>query len=268
MSLPIALQLFSLREALAADTAGILKQIGEAGYDGIETHDLYGHTAPEFRAMCEAAGLRVVACHSSYESFLPDRIDDTISMMRELGCTCGVIPFLIQDRLPGGKLYDETAENIAAAGRKLRECGMTLAFHNHSVEFEKVDGQLKFDLLMERVGAENLATEIDTGWALVGGVDPAEFVLKYSGRAPVVHLKDLYFETSETAMSTLSDEEKKEKHGFEFRPSCEGLLDVPSILNASEKAGALCVIVEQDTPSGGMTALECAVRSISNLKKL
>jgi sugar phosphate isomerase/epimerase len=171
-------------------------------------------------------------------------------------------------RLPGGELYEETAKTITEAGKKLREHGITLAYHNHTDEFEKHDGKLKFDLLMDRVGPENLVAEIDTGWTLVGGIDPAEFVLKYSGRVPLVHIKDVYFESSEESIFKLPDEEKKERHNFEFRPVCEGLLDVPSIVAAAEKAGAFCIVFEQDAPSMGMTAMECAVRSMSNFKKL
>ena len=105
----------------------------------------------------------------------------------------------------------------------------------------------------------------------MAGEDPAAYVRKYSGRAPLVHLKD--FVGSKTAnmyqLIGVDDDQKQEAvEAFAFRPVGYGVQDFPAILSAAEDAGAEWVIVEQDMPSMGKTPLQCAEMSIQYLKTL
>ena len=105
----------------------------------------------------------------------------------------------------------------------------------------------------------------------VGGEDPAAYIRKYSGRAEMVHLKDFVGRKSENmyALIGIDENEEKNTHGkFEFRPLGKGVQDFPAILRAATEAGTEWVIVEQDSPSMGLTALECAKVSIDYLKTL
>ena len=105
-------------------------------------------------------------------------------------------------------------------------------------------------MLYDRVPAAYLKTQIDTCWANVGGVDPADYVLKYTGRAPTVHIKDFYLKgRPQNNMYKLicdGDDAKEEEGNFSYRPVGYGLQDVPRIMEACKKAGAEWVIVEQD----------------------
>ena len=113
-------------------------------------------------------------------------------------------------------------------------------------------------------------TEIDTCWANVGGVDPAKYILKYTDRAPIVHLKDLSGVPAGRlyALIGLDEDKEVEASTFELRPVGYGRQDMPNILDASVKAGAKWVVVEQDNPSMGKTPLECAEMSRNYLKTL
>jgi 23S rRNA (adenine2503-C2)-methyltransferase len=83
-------------------------------------------------------------------------------------------------------------------GKVCKANGITLLYHNHDFEFEKTeDGEYVLDALYSEIGPDLLATEIDTCWVNVGGEVPADYIRKYSGRAPIVHLKDFYGERSE-----------------------------------------------------------------------
>ena len=128
--------------------------------------------------------------------------------------------------------------------------------------------------MYERVPADLLKTELDTCWVNVAGENPAAFVLKYSGRAPVVHLKDFYMPAKKPekmyALIGIDDseaEQKDEADSFGFRPVGYGAQDIPAIIAASEKAGAKWLVVEQDDPSMGKTPMECAQMSIEYLHK-
>ncbi|MBR3393923.1 MAG: hypothetical protein IKG51_07430, partial [Firmicutes bacterium] len=95
----------------------------------------------------------------------------------------------------------------------------------------------------------------------------AEYVKKYAGRCPVVHLKDFYKEGKAEGMYELIGIEKKEesKGVFEFRPCGYGLQDMPAIVKAAEEAGAKYLVVEQDR-SVGRTPMEAVKLSIEYLK--
>ncbi|MBR6766605.1 MAG: sugar phosphate isomerase/epimerase, partial [Clostridia bacterium] len=97
-----------------------------------------------------------------------------------------------------------------------------------------------------------LKTQIDTCWVKYSGLDPAEYVRKYTGRAPIVHLKDYVGTKGEAQPYALIKEDGSDdganstKATFEFRPVGHGCQDVASILKAGLEAGAEIFIVEQD----------------------
>ena len=98
---------------------------------------------------------------------------------------------------------------------------------------------------------------------------PAEYVKKYAGRTPVVHLKDFFGEKSDDMYELIGEETKpKRPGGFEFRPVGHGLQNFPAILKAADEAGAEWVVVEQDKPSMGLTPMECAKASIDYLRSI
>ena len=103
---------------------------------------------------------------------------------------------------------------------------------------------------------------IDTCWVNVGGEDPAAYLKKYVGRAPVVHLKDFIKKGQGGKLYELigieDDGESAEEEAFSFAPVGSGMQDMPAILKASEEAGAAWVVVEQDRPRGTQTPMESA----------
>ena len=132
---------------------------------------------------------------------------------------------------------------------------MIISFHFSAFfEFEKFDGKFLLDWLYEDVSEDILKTEIDTCWVHYAGYNPSEYVLKYSGRAPLVHLKDFVCKNLAggpvyALIDNNGNEDKKgsqEDNGFEFRPLGSGIQNFPEILKAAEEAGAEYVIYEQD----------------------
>ena len=152
-----------------------------------------------------------------------------------------------------------------------KELGMTLLYHNHDFEFEKIDGKYALEVLYDTVPADLLQTELDTCWVRVGGEEPAAYVRKFSGRAPVVHLKDYAGGKSEHMYELIgieSEDAKPEENPFEFRPVGFGVQDMPAIIKASEDAGAEWLVVEQDQPSMGLDPMQCAEKAIGYLRSL
>lgn len=271
--LPIGLQLYSVRNEMEKDFAGTLKRVAEMGYDGVEFAGLFGHSASEIKALLEKNGLAAVSAHVPLAEMLED-MDKVIATYKEIGCKYIAIPYVEEKYRPGRPDYGETLATIAQLGKKCRENGIVLMYHNHDFEFVKVDGKYGLDIMYETVPAEYLQTELDTCWVNVGGEDPAKYIEKYSGRTPVVHLKDFVMKGKEKpkklyALIGIDDDgEQASEEDFSFKPVGSGVQDMPEIIKASEKSGAEWLIVEQDNPDKGNTEFSAAEKSIKYLRGL
>ena len=269
MALPIAVQIYSVRDDAAADLRATLQSIKNMGYDGVEFAGLYGNKPADIKAMCAEIGLTPISAHVPYLDMVKDP-EGVLRDYAEIGCSYVVIPYLTPEYRPGEDKFGEVIENAKMLGEKANALGMTLLYHNHDFEFIKLNGKYALDILYEEVPASLLQTELDTCWVNVGGEVPADYIRKYSGRTPVVHLKDFFGEKSDDMYELIGIESKAPKRpsGFEFRPVGAGLQNFPEILKASEESGAKWVIVEQDKPSMGLTAMESIKKSIEYLKSI
>ena len=130
--------------------------------------------------------------------------------------------------------YEEalkTAELLETAGKKLREAGLCLCYHNHDHEFKKSFGGAKyFDILMENTSPENLSLCFDAGWASVGGENAPEIVVQLGGRIKLMHFKDFYDLENRNSFTALGT----------------GKVDIQELLIASAKTGVEYITVEQD----------------------
>lgn len=271
--LPVMLQLYNVREELKKDFDGTLKQAADAGYKYVELAlaQFYGKTAAQFKTALDKAGLAAVSAHVPFRDMTADP-DGVIGYHIDTGCKFIVIPYLSGEDQSSGPNYEAVKKEIAKLGEIVNKKGAVLLYHNHEFEFQDYRGKYALDDLYDSVPANLLQTEIDVCWAKVGGVDPIPYILKYSGRAPVVHLKDFAAPDggSVKAEYDLIGEVKKARAAgaFPFRAVGYGVQDIPGIVKASEKAGAQWLVVEQDLPSPGKTAIECAKDSLDYLKKL
>ncbi|MGI6577906.1 MAG: sugar phosphate isomerase/epimerase family protein [Eubacteriales bacterium] len=269
--LPVALQVYSVRDEAERDFRGTMKKVKEIGYDGVELAGLYGLTPSEIKSVLNELDLIPVSAHVPYDEL----VDDTEKVIRdykEIGCEYIAVPYMTEDTRPNTPKFPEVIEQITRIGRLCKDNGITLLYHNHDFEFVKMpDGSYGLDYLYDHVPADLLQTELDTCWVKVAGEDPVAYIEKYSGRSPVVHLKDFYIEGNPTKLYELigiESEEKQEDSGyFEFRPVGHGMQDMPSILEAALKAGAKWVVVEQDE-SVGRPRLEAVEMSRKYLQSL
>lgn len=269
MSFPVAIQVYSVREDAAKDLYATLKELKQMGYDGVEFAGLYGNSPEDVKKMCEEIGLIPISAHVPYLDMVADP-EGVLGQYATIGCKYVAVPYLTEEYRPGNAKFAEVIENVKMLGAVAKKLGMQLLYHNHDFEFVKLDGKYALDILYESVPADLLQTELDTCWVNVGGAVPADYILKYANRSPVVHLKDFTGEKSENMYELIGIEKKVEKkaEAFELRPVGSGKQDFPAILAAAEKAGAEWVIVEQDNPSMGLTPLECAAKSRAYLKTI
>lgn len=266
----LGLQLFSVREDLEKDFLGTLKKVKKIGYEGGELAGLYGKTAQEVKQAFEEADLIPISAHVAYQDLIPD-IEGLVKTYREIGCQYIVIPYLPADFRYGTEKYPDVVSGIKKIGEICAEYGITLLYHNHDFEFEKdKNGNYVLDVLYEEIPSNILQTEIDTCWVNVAGEDPCDYVRKYTGRAPIVHLKDFDGERNNNMYKLIgiNDDEKQEKNTFEFRPLGYGKQNVQAIVDAAKDAGAGWIIAEQDEPSMGKSRMECAEMSYKYMQTI
>ena len=271
MKLPLAIQLYSVRDDMEKDFEGTVKKIKELGYEGVEFAGLFGKSGLEVKALCDELDLVPVSAHVPYYDML-ENPEAVLKDYQDLGCKYVVVPYLTEECRPGTDGWNATVEGIRKIGAAAKEMGLQLLYHNHDFEFLKIDGKYALDILYDTIPADLLQTELDTCWVNVGGEEPAAYVEKYTGRAPVVHLKDFAGQKGNGPLYKLIGIEEEEtdasENTFEFRPVGSGCQDWKKIIASAEKAGAQWLVVEQDDPSMQKTPMECAEMSINYLKNL
>lgn len=223
----IGLQLFTVREQLAQDFEGTLRQVAALGYQGVEFHTFVGRSAEEVKALLDELGLEIVGTHIGYSRLL-DHLDEEIAYHKAIGNKYLIVPYLTEEQ----RQWKDVFDNLVAIGTAVQKAGLMLGYHNHDFELtEQIDGKPVFDVLFESVPAHLLKVEMDTCWVHYGGYDPVEYIKRYTGHLPLIHLKDM--SRDEDGKAVTVELGKGEVH-------------LRAIIDAAVEANVEWIIVEQD----------------------
>ncbi len=272
--LPVGIQVYGLRDLLENTPERfeeVMTQVKEMGYDGVELAGTYGLEPSYIKEVLGKLNLTPISAHVPLVDMMAD-VDKVIRDYKEIGVRYVVVPYLPEEYRHMTDGYDKVIAEMTRIGKAMTENGLTLLYHNHDFEFVTLpDGTFGFDDIYRQVPADALKAEPDTCWIKVAGQNPATYVKKYTGRCPIVHLKDFIKEGNPKNLYKLigiETEEAEEETGiFEFRPVGFGQQIWEPILEASVEAGAGWVVVEQDEHYD-LTCLEAARRSREYLKIL
>lgn len=245
----LGLQLYSVRNAMAADFEGTLKKVSEIGYKYVEFAGYFGKSAEEIKALLDKYGL---VCESVHQTLTADddaKMADEIEFLKTIGVKYVFIPWFKAENLAGSSVWDETVSKFRKMSEALKACGMILGYHNHDFEFARHNGKFLHDHIFDEIRLDNIIPEIDTCWVRYAGLDPAAKIREFSGYVPVVHLKD--FTCKNLASGPVYDlvggaSASKDDNGFKYRPVGQGMQSFDEILSACEECGTHTVIVEQD----------------------
>lgn len=274
-TLPVGIQVYGLRDLLEntpENFADVMRKVKEIGYDGVELAGLYGLEPAFVKKTLDEIGLIPISAHVPFVDMMED-LDKVISDYQTIGVKFLVMPYMAEEYRPvNPEGFQKFLPMLCEVGKKIHDAGMTFLYHNHDFEFVKLpDGEYGYDAMFSAIPADSLKCELDTCWCDVATGMPNEFMAKYAGRLPVVHLKDYIKKGQVKNMYKLIGVETEDDGGdtgyFGFRPVGFGMMIWEPILQSSLDAGAEWVIVEQDEHYE-LDPLEAARRSREYLKIL
>jgi sugar phosphate isomerase/epimerase len=242
----VGLQLYTVREAAARDLAGVLRRAAALGFDGVELHDLHGHTPAEVRAMLDDSGLVACGRHVGLEA-AEGPLDPLAAELGTLGTDRLIVAWIEPPRSVAAA--DTAVERLVGAAGRARDAGLRLGFHNHDAEVRpQDDGRSVLDLLLAADDGPFL--ELDLGWAWYAGTDPLALLAAAGSRAPLVHVKDLRADGDRPV----------------HVPLAQGSVDYTGLGDVAARAGVEWLIVEQDETEGA--AFEAVETSLAALRTL
>jgi sugar phosphate isomerase/epimerase len=260
-SFGVGIQLYTLRDAMAADVIGTLKKVSDLGYKNLELASysdgkFYGFTPKEIKKISNDMGMEIVSSHTQVEA-AGITIDNAKKMAddhAELGVKYCVQPWVNEvDR--NIESYKKMVGDWNEVGKKMKEVGIQFAYHNHNFEFKNIDGVVPYyDIYMAEMDPNFVTMEIDLFWANKAGQNPVEMFKKYPGRFQLFHMKDMH-----TKQDPFYDVIKDD-----ISPVGAGVIDFKAILAAKDVAGMKYLFVEDDNQGNGKP-FESIGTSIDNL---
>jgi sugar phosphate isomerase/epimerase len=198
LGLPLAIQLYSVRQQMGEDLDGALAAVSAAGYTEVEAAALPKKSAKEIRAALDKAGLKCVSAHHPFAQ-LKD-FDEVVAFDKELGVkfiicsspgyktpapapTKGERPYSLED-------WHYNAEQFNVMGEKAAAMGVTFGYHNHTREFAVTDGKIPYEVLLSLTDPKKVTFELDCGWVKVAGADPVQIMRNHPHRISMLHVKD------------------------------------------------------------------------------
>ena len=251
-------QLYTVRDQIAADAATTLQRLARIGYTELE---ILQPTLPVVAPLAKQFGLSVVSAHLDLTTAKGEGLAAFIAQAKAHGIRYLVVPYVLPDERPSDRAgYQQFARRLARMSEEVSASGLQLCYHNHAFEFgQDRDGTRWLDVLMQETAASRMKLELDVFWAAVTGADPVDTIRRYSGRIALVHLKDKDPKAATTLVETVPRQS--------FLEVGSGALDFPAILSASRRAGVEHYFVEQDfTPGDPVESLSKSYAYLSKLR--
>lgn len=212
----ISVQLYSVREAFAADPEATLRRLSGIGFTHVEPFAVADH-AEILRPLLAEHGLTPSSAHTSLlGADDPARVIATASA---LGVSTVIEPMWDPKHWEHVADIEATAERLNDLAPIAAEHGVRIGYHNHDFEARPVfDGRCGLEVLDDHLDPR-VVLELDTFWAAVGGTDPVQLLRSLGGRVRLVHLKD----------GPLTGNVRDQQ------PLGRGAMDVPAILAAADR---------------------------------
>lgn len=265
--LAVGLQLYTVREQLEQDLQGTLQKIAAIGYKDMESAagmkgHYYGLQPKEFASMLDGMGMKLRSSHVLLGTQLPEEaplppefltltngMQQLVDMAAETGQAYLTCAYMFPSEHKTLDQYRRAIELFNKAGESCKKAGLGFAYHNHDFEFETLEGQQPYDLILAQTDKDLVQMELDLYWAAKSGNDPVALFEKHPGRFPMWHVKDM---------------DKTEKQFF--TEVGNGSIDFKRIFDKAELAGMKYYFVEQDqTPGNPMDSIATSYKNLVSI---
>jgi len=224
------LQLWSVRDDMAKDPKGTLKQIASFGYKQVESFEgskgmFWGMSNTEFKSYMDELGMTIVSSHCDISKDYERKASEAAAIgMKYLMCPYKGPQKSIDD-------FKKFADEFNKKGEICKKNGLRFAYHNHDYSFKEIDGQVPQDVMMSNTDPTMVDFEMDIYWVVTAGQNPEEWIKKYKFRFRACHIKD------------------RIKGSAEHDASCilgTGSINFPKILKTAKSYGMEYYIVEHE----------------------
>jgi len=190
-SIPVGLELYSVREELKKDPEGTVRAVAQMGYQGVEFYAPYFEWSEsqtkQMRKLLDDLGIRCFSTHNDSSYFSAEKIGRARDMNLILGSKYVVMAS--SNPKPGLDGWKAIADSLNAAADQLESAGLKAGYHNHQREFIPVENQRPIEILAKNT-KPLIMLQLDVGTCLEAGSDPVAWIRANPGRIRSLHLKD------------------------------------------------------------------------------
>ena len=244
------MQLWTVKNALAKDPQGVLKQLADDGYKQIESFEgskgiFWGMSNTEFKKYMDDLDMKIVSSHCDINKDFEKKADEAAA----IGMNYLLSPYIAVQKTVDD--YKKIADQFNKCGETCKKAGIRFGYHNHDHDFKEIDNQPALDIYMQNTDPSLVDYEMDIYWVVTAGQDPEAWLKKYKDRFRLCHIKDRMKNTTERDASCILG---------------EGSIDFPKIIKTAKENGVQYYIVEQERYDN-TTEMGCAKADADYLKK-
>jgi sugar phosphate isomerase/epimerase len=242
----IGVQLYTVRTLMEKDFEGTLGAVAEIGFDEVEFFHYFGREPQQVRDLLDRLRLETPAAHFSWQALTEDP-DAVIETALAVGHRYVLLAWLPPEDRSSVAQYQDLAALCNEVGKACTSAGLQFAYHNHDFEFQPIDGQVPFDVLLNETDPDHVEFEIDLYWIIKAGRDPLDYFEAHPGRFTLCHVKDM---AEAGAMADVGN----------------GHIDFATIFAKSQQAGLKYFFVEHDEPPDPLASIEASFDYLKRLR--
>jgi sugar phosphate isomerase/epimerase len=246
--IPVGTQLWCVRKQLATEIPGTLKSLSAIGFEAVELENAFGKSGVEWRKHLDAAKLKPCGFHERLDELQGDKLSATVEFNQAIGNLNLILRSFPAEVYKSADLVKKTADSVNEIAEKVRPHKMRVGYHNHTTDFNRIDGEYWWNLFADRT-TKDVILQLDTGNASeMEGVTIVDLISRNAGRTVSMHIKPFSKKNPDAYLG--ADE-----------------LDWPAIMKAGESIGGVeWYIIEYERE--GVPPLESLKANFDSFKKL
>jgi len=258
----MGIQLYTLRAELEKDFLETIKQVSKIGYKFVEGYstgkgNFFGYSAKDYNMILKDHGLKMPSLHTGTGRSTPEKTGTLLNGFEKLADECKsigvefiVCPYLDNSERSTIDNYKIATDLFNKSGRTCADRNLKFAYHNHAFEFDVLEGQVPYDVILSSSSSDLVKMELDLYWIAKAGLDPIDYFKKHPGRFPLWHVKDMDKSAEKT-----------------FTEVGNGTINFQRIFEQQKLAGLQYSYVEQDKCKGTpLTSIEISYKNLSKMR--